>query len=458
MTGGAGRSAQDGIAQAMGEQTTALLRSLIRQACVNDGTPESGQEMRGVAVLEEFLAGSPVVYEVIEPAPGRGSLVARVLGTDPSAPSMALVGHLDVVPVPDAPLWQHDPFGAEVVDGVVWGRGAIDMLGLTAAFAVVARSVAERESPLAGDLVLAAVADEETGGRFGTGWIAQHRPELIRADYALTENGGVVFDTSDRPGITVTVGEKGGALRTLNVRGRPGHGSVPWRSKNAAAIAAEAVHRIATGPGEPLLLEHWRAFVAASGLGDDLRARLLDAATVGGAIDELGPLAAYAHALSHMTVAPTVVRAGAKRNMIPGEATVGLDIRLLPGQGSAEVDRYLAATLGELLADIDIVEEFTSTASVSAVDTALYRVIERSVRRHYPGARLVPLIMPGGTDGRHLRQLGAVTYGFGLLSRAWDAATFRAAFHGRDERIDVESLHLTTAALHDTVLGVLSGG
>jgi acetylornithine deacetylase/succinyl-diaminopimelate desuccinylase-like protein len=444
------------MSSTLGDETAALLQQLIRQACVNDGSPGSGQEMRNVAVLQEYFAGTGISYEIIETAPGRGNLIARIKGTDPDAPSVALVGHLDVVPATEPELWQHDPFGGELIDGVIWGRGAIDMLGLTASFAAVTKKIAQSGIALKGDLIFAATADEEAGGRYGAGWLAEHRPELITADYSLTENGGIVLSDADSPGVTITVGEKGGAPRTLNVTGTPGHGSVPWRSKSAAVLAAEIVSRISKNPGDPLLLEHWIEFVKASGFAPDLTRRLLDPATVNEAIDELGPMAPYAHAITHMTVAPNTLHSGDKRNVIPGSATIGLDVRLLPGQDASDIERYLQSTLGELLDNVEVIEDYNGGASASPSGTPFYLEIERAVQAHYPGAHLVPMVMPGGTDGRHLRLLGSATYGFGLFSRGWDMATFRSLFHGRDERVDVESLHLTAETLHDSLTGFLA--
>ncbi|MBM9466714.1 M20/M25/M40 family metallo-hydrolase [Nakamurella leprariae] len=434
--------------------TVPLLRELIRNACVNDGRPESGQEHRSVATLREHFAGSDFEYEVIEPAPGRTSLVGRIRGTDPSAPSLALVGHLDVVPV-DESGWRHDPFGAEIVDGEVWGRGAVDMLNLTAAMAVVTRALAAGPGRLRGDLVFAAVADEEAGGRFGAGWISAHRPDLIRADYALTENGGVVLGGGEQPGITLTVGEKGGAARQLEVTGRPGHGSTPYGAQNAAVLAARVVQAIADDPGEAVVLDHWRAVVAALDLPPSLRARLTDPATLNAALPELGELAGYAHALTHATIAPTTLHSGAKRNVIPGTAGVGLDVRLLPGQRGADVDAHLRRVLEPWSDAVEIVAESDRAASVSPADTPLADAIAAAVRGTYPGARLVPVMMPGGTDGRHLRELGSVVYGFGLFSRDLGLAEFRRRFHGNDERIDLTSVELTTTALYDTVVGLL---
>lgn len=431
-------------------ETVELLQALIRSACVNDGTVESGQETRNVAVLQQFFGDIGVDFEVVEPAPGRASLIGRLRGTDPRAPSVALVGHLDVVPA-DPSGWTHDPFGGELIDGTVWGRGAIDMLGLVASMAVVFKSFAQSKIRLRGDLVFAATADEEAGGTWGAGWITKNRPELIAATYSLTENGGIVLSEQDSPGVTLTVGEKGGAPRRLEIHGRPGHGSTPWGARNAAGIAAEAVARLLNEPGQAVVLEHWQSFVEASDFSPQLRARLLDPTTLNDALSELGDLKGYGHAMTHMTVSPNIVDAGDKRNVIPGRATVGLDIRLLPGQDENDVERHLKTVLDELLSSIDVIEEFTGAASSSPPRTEFYSVIEDAMRQFYPGAHLVPMIMPGGTDGRHLRAAGSIVYGFGLYSREVDMASFRSRFHGDDERVDVESIRLTTAALEQSL-------
>lgn len=435
------------------EDMVELTRQLIRNACVNDGSPESGNERRSVDTVLEFLDGIGPELEVIEPSPGRASVVARLPGTDPDAPSFAMVGHLDVVPVTDAHAWMADPFGGEIIDGEIVGRGAIDMLSLTSSYVGAFRRFATGPERLKGDLILAAVADEEAGGRFGTGWIAQNAPEKITATYAITENGGISIGPADRPAITVTVGEKGSAARRLNFEGRSGHGSTPWRARNAAFAAAKAISRMSESPGEPHLLEHWHAIVAAMDLPAVVRERLLDPARIMSALDELGELASYGHAVSHMTVSPNIVRAGEKSNVIPGEATIDLDIRLLPGQGAEEVDRYLGTILEGL--DAWIEGDRVNRASVSSSDTELYRAIETSVRARFPGADMVPVIMPGGTDGRHLRALGSVVYGFGLYSPSLDMASFRQRFHGRDERIDLESIALINDSLDDVIRALL---
>ena len=437
-------------------QAVALLRELIRNACVNDGSPESGHEERSARTLEGYFAASGIDVELVEPAPDRVSLLVRIPGTDPTAPTLALVGHTDVVPVV-ADAWTRDPFGADLADGVVWGRGALDMLSLTAAYAVIAREVAE--SPLRGGLVFAAVADEEAGGRLGVDWILRHRPELLAADAALTESGGVPLSPLDPAtgrrgpvsGVTVTVAEKGISTRRLRVRGVPGHGSTPYGSVNAAVLAARAIERIAAHPSPVVIDDHWPRYVAAAGFEPDLASRLTDAATLDAALHELGPLAGLVHALTHTTLSPTIVRAGDARNVIPGTAEIVLDVRTLPGVTPADVDTLVADALGDLASEIDVIDGADAPASSSATGTALFDALRASVDDVFPGAEAVPVMAPGGSDGRFLRWAGIPTYGFAVLSEAWTHAEARRAMHGNDEHIDIASIENTITALRGVV-------
>ncbi len=441
------------------QQTTELLQELVRNAAVNEGTPESGHEHRQVRTLQRFFEGSGLDPVVVEPHPGRQSLIVRIEGTDPSAPSLALVGHTDVVPVEPAG-WERDPFAAEIVDGVLWGRGAIDMLNLTAAYAVVTRAVALGAPGTArfrprGDLVFAAVADEENGSRFGVGWLTEHRPDLIDVDYVLTESGGA--PAGPLPSIGVMVGEKGGAGRSLRVHGAPGHGSAPWGARNASVIAAEAVSRIARFRGPTVITPQWREYAGALGLDADTAAALVDPDRFFEALPATGGLQGFAHASTHTTISPNVVRAGEKINVIPGEATVQLDIRVLPGVGPDEVEGYLREALGDLIEHIEIEGDWFGESSLSPTSTALFDVLRGAVRRAYPRAELLPMLGIGGTDGRFFRRRGIPAYGFGVLSETWDYGKFRTLFHGNNERIDLESLRLTVEALDQVVREFLGG-
>src|SRR5580698_5184753 len=179
---------------------------MIRNACVNDGTPGSGQEQRNAEVLKNVLEGTGLDLEMHEPEPGRSSLVARIEGRRPGAPSLTLLGHTDVVPA-NGDDWRHDPFGGELIDGEVWGRGAVDMLNLTSSMAVAFRHLATSGFRPRGDLIFFAVADEESGSTFGAQWMADHHPDVIRADYVLTEHGGLQSGSTDGPRVSVNVAE-----------------------------------------------------------------------------------------------------------------------------------------------------------------------------------------------------------------------------------------------------------
>ena len=256
-------------------ETVELLQTMIRNGCVNDGTPSSGFEHRNADTLHAFLGDAGFDVARFEPTAGRVSLVARIEGREPGAPSLCLMGHTDVVPVnPEG--WTRDPFGGELVDGPagleVWGRGAIDMLNLTASMAVAFRQLAGEGFRPRGDLIYFAVADEESGSAHGARWMADHEADAIRADYVLTENGGLHSGPAEAPYVGVNVGEKGVAWRRLRVRGTPGHGSAPYRSDNALVKAAAVVQRLAEYRPAPKFHELWRERVETLGVDDELAA------------------------------------------------------------------------------------------------------------------------------------------------------------------------------------------
>ncbi len=297
-------------------ETTELLQAMIRNACVNDGTPESGGEVRNADTLQHFLEGAGLDVERYESMPGRGSIVARIEGSDPDAPSLCLMGHTDVVPVsPDG--WTNDPFGGEIIrspEGFdeVWGRGAIDMLNLTSSMAVAFRHLADTGFTPKGDLIYFGVADEEAGATWGAEWMFEHHPEAIDADYCLTELGG--WSSVDEHGtrnVTVNIGEKGLAWRKLTVRGTPGHGSMPFGADNALVKAAEVVRRIAEYRSAPHIGETWRAQVESMSIPDEMRAALLDPDAIGDTLATLPvPIARSCHALTHTTFSPNVAHSG----------------------------------------------------------------------------------------------------------------------------------------------------
>ena len=442
---------------ALAGEVTELLQHLIRNACVNDGRPESGEEFRSADLLRAYLEGSGLDVETYAPTPGRTSLVARIEGRDPEAPTICLMGHTDVVPVTPSG-WSRDPFGGELVDGEVWGRGAIDMLNLTASMAVATRHLADDGFRPAGTLVYLAVADEEAGGEHGAEWLAEHAYDAVGADYVLTESGGIPVPTRHGTKVTVTVGEKGIGWRRLRVRGTPGHGSMPFGADNALVKAAGVVQRLAAYRPQAQLNDEFRAFVDTLDLPDGDRAALLDPARVTDACASLPDprTARFAHACTHTTFSPNVLHAGVKTNVIPDVVEIDVDIRTLPGETAADVQRHLDDALGPLAAEVEVEVIRDAPATSSPTATPLWHAIERLVQHPYPGATLLPRLTVGGTDARFFRERGAVAYGFGLFSANVTYEQFATRFHGNDERVDVESLRLSTQMWTDLARQVLS--
>jgi acetylornithine deacetylase/succinyl-diaminopimelate desuccinylase-like protein len=423
-------------------EVTDLLQQLIRNRCVNDGTIASGEEVRSVDLLSQYLTGAGD-HEIFEPQPGRTSLLARLEGTDPEAPSLLLMGHTDVVPVnPDG--WSRDPFSAEIVDGFVWGRGAIDMLNLTASQAVAFRRLVDGGFRPKGDLLYLAVADEEAQGVWGAEWLLDHEREAVYADYVLTESGGFQVPTPAGTRLPVVVGEKGTLWSKLTVRGTPGHGSQPFRTDNALVTAAEVVRRIADYAPPTRIHDSFRRFIEGMHLEPELSAALLDSDAFSDALAEL-PLgiARHWHACTHTTFAPTVARGGTKTNVIPDRVDLEVDIRTLPGQSGADATAMLREALGDL-ADAVEIESNADPATESPIDTPLWDTLVRVTSKLCQGSALVPSFMVGATDNRFYRRAGSVGYGFGLFSKRLAYDDYATMFHGNDERVDQESLALST--------------
>ena len=433
-------------------ETVELLQQLIRNECVNDGRAESGEEVRSADVLRTYLEGSGLEVETYEPTPGRRSLVARIEGSDPAAPTLCLCGHTDVVPVTPS-HWTRDPFGGELVDNEVWGRGAIDMLNLTTTMAVAMRALADGGYRPKGTLVYAAVADEEAGGLHGAKWLLDHQADEVGADYLITESGGLVQHGPLGQTVTATVAEKGLSWHTITVRGAPGHGSMPYGVDNALIKAAEVVRRLAAYRPRPVVSDLWRSYVARLDWeSPELAADLIDPGRIDEALTRLEPRTAkLAHACTHTTFSPNVVHGGVKTNVIPDAVELQVDIRTLPGEGRAEVEAHLAAALGDLADQVELAtsDQGYSPSTASPTDSPLWDALQRVIKRAYPEASLVPRMTVGGTDARFWRESGSVAYGFGLFSPSVTFEDLSTRFHGVDERIDVPSLVLTTQAWLD---------
>ena len=434
----------------IGEETLDLLRRLIALQSVNDLTPDSGNEEAAANLFETFFDGLPVDIERIEPHPGRTTLVVTLRGSDPSAQPLTFLGHTDVVPV-DEKHWTHPPFAGEISEGSIWGRGSVDMLHLTAAMAVVTRRLAEEVSRggarPAGTLTFVAAADEEARGGLGVPWIGEHRGDAFPWEAQLSEMGGAhIRGARGGDSVVVIVGEKGAAQRRLHVRGDAGHGSIPWGRVSAVEMLAQVSRALSQAQWPQASDEIWAGFVRAFEFNSELEESLISG-TYRGDYGEFGDLAAYAHAVSHMTVAPTVVRAGGPINVLPSSGELELDIRTLPGQSDDDVDRAITEALGELAEHVTIERLLSERATASSIDTKLYRAIEETLTQANPGAKVVPILFPGGSDLRVGRHKGGVGYGFGSCSSGATLGQVYSQLHAHDEHIAVEDVVSTVCAL-----------
>ncbi len=446
--------------QSLGDQTVDLLGRLVRLGCVNDLTADSGGEERAADLLEDLFAGLPVSIERITPHPGRTSLVVTVEGADPRSAGtpLTLLGHTDVVPV-DTAKWTRDPFGAQIEDDVMWGRGTVDMLHMTAAMAVVTREVARRAqegAPLARSLVFVAAADEEARGGLGVPWIGDNKPNALPWDAALSEMGGAhVRGRRGGDSVVVVVGEKGAAQRRLHIRGDAGHGSVPLGRMSAVERLAQVSAALSAARWPTATDEVWAGFVRAFEFDETTETSLING-TYEGDYSEFEDLAAFAHAISHVTVAQTVAHSGGPINVMPSHATLELDIRTLPGVNDDDVDAAIAAALGDLAEHVTIERLLSEAATASSIDTDLYRVIEAALTQRYPGTRVVPVFFPGGSDLRVARRLGGIGYGFGAVDSGASLGQVYSQLHAHDEHIALADVRATAEVLHEVVTSYLT--
>ena len=452
------------------ERLVEALRELIRIPSINPPDPPGG-ELDAARWLAGALADVGIPATVHEPVPGRGSVTARLRGDGSGGQPLLLLSHLDVVPAPPDE-WTHDPFAADVADGYVYGRGAVDMKDLVAMELEVMRLLAEEaraagrdpaSDPVPGltrDVLFASTADEEAGGIAGALYLVSEQPETLRAAAAINEAGAVAVYVGERRLYPIQVAEKGSTVYRLTIHGTWGHGSMP-RPDNAAVLAAEAIARLAV-PRPARLTPVTRAFLdGAIAATEGAPARLLEAIAAGGERPSAAALAQvclpiYARALDAMlrdTISPNVIHAGVKFNVIPGEAVLEVDVRRLPGSGEPEMEATIRELLGldlSAVTDIDLV--IASEPIVAAYDDpdGLYPVLVDVVRAHDPDGTPLPVMAPYGTDAKHLLDLAVPTFGFSPL-RQPPEETYLERWHGVDERVSLEGLRWGLPVLYDAV-------
>ena len=446
-----------------------LLRALIRIKSVNP----PGDEILAARCLEQVLTDEGLRPTVVEPSPGRGSIVCRVHGDGSGGDPLLLLSHLDVVPAEPAG-WSHDPFGGDLADGYVWGRGALDMKSMVAMEVQVMRRLARAAraagrdpaaDPIPGlrrDVIFCSAADEEAGGWHGANWLVNEHPEWLRAAGALNEAGGISMTYGGVRFYPIQVAEKGFVVYKLHVKGRWGHGSVPTPD-NAAVLAAQIVVRLAE-PGPARLTDAIGVSLARAIPHLTVRAATAIKTLVSGATaPEPGAIEAALHdlcdpvmgrtisAVIHDTVSVGIVRAGVKYNVIPGAAEIEIDCRTLPGTDEPAMREELRRRIGEELWTRLEVECEQIGPSVSApLDGPLYPLLEQVLRDHDAEAVPLPFLAPFATDAKHLARIGVPTYGFSPLKTGRDDGLLQL-MHGDDERVSVEALRFGLPVLWDAV-------
>ncbi|MGN6444139.1 M20/M25/M40 family metallo-hydrolase [Amnibacterium sp.] len=423
-------------------RTATIARDLVRFPSVNWGAGRSDGETEAAGYVESVLTGMGLRTQLFEPEPGRVSVVTRVEGRT-REPALVLHGHTDVVPA-DPANWSVDPFAGEIRDGLLWGRGAVDMKDMDAMMLASLETILGSGRQPARDLVVAFFADEEAGGVLGSHWVVDHHPELFAgATEAISEVGGYSVDLAGKRAYLLQTGEKALVWVKLTARGPAAHGSRLIRD-NAVTKLAEAVARIGRKDWPIRLTDTTRALVDELGriLGIDPAQAGEDAVVLAS-----GTASGFILATLRTTTNPTVLEAGYKHNVIPDTASALVDIRTLPGEESA-----VLAELRELVGpeiEIEIIHEDVGLENPFAgplVDKVIALLGE-----HDPGAPVLPYLMSGGTDNKALSKLGITGYGFAPLQLPAEL-NFPAMFHGVDERVPLASLDFGTQVLTDLLL------
>lgn len=432
-----------------GNEAVARLQQLIRF----DTTNPPGNELSLVRHLTSFLQDEGLQPRALESGLERGNLVVRLEG-DGSERPILLLSHLDVVPA-EPSQWTYPPFAGEVVDGYVWGRGAIDSKLTTAVDLQVLLLCKRLGLPLKRDLVLVAAADEEMGATYGVQWLAEHHPEIFDAEYGINEGGGFALLVDGQPLYTCQVGEKGGANLDLVAHGRPGHSSVPHED-NAIFHLGEVLRKLAPQKMPHTVPNSVRAFFegtaavqqrpeVAQWLRDLLDPQIQEKALAQLPVNE--PTRLMFDAMLRNTCAPTILEAGIKRNVIPSTATAQLSGRTLPGADEEGFVQEVREMVGDEV-------EFRMGAFTSGVEvpheTPLFAALQTAMKRRDPEGVVVPYMVTGGTDARFLRQFDTKIYGF-IPMRYEPGMDFFELCHGHDERVSTANVVFAVQVLFDAV-------
>jgi acetylornithine deacetylase/succinyl-diaminopimelate desuccinylase-like protein len=421
------------------KEATACLVNLIKF----DTTNPPGNEFECVQYIANLCSKEGIEPVVLESAPRRGNVIARLRG-DGSKKPLLLMSHLDVV-YAEPSRWTVPPFSGEIRDGFIWGRGTLDTKGLTVMHLMSMFLLKRRAARLKRDIIFMANADEETGGKYGAGWVVDNHFDKIRAEFALNE-GGVGMKMNDKAMFLCANAEKGMCWARMHMKGRSGHGSLP-HPDNAVLHMAKAIHTLSRYRSPITVTDTFRRFAAAAAKLDS-RARLLkfiDKPLLGRLILRLVK-EDFIKVMVQTTITPTVIKGGVKVNIIPDACDLMLDCRITPGVDREGLERVILQRVGADKATLDF--EIFNAATESPVDTELFASVERVISSMHPGSVVSPQMVPGGTDSRYLRNKGIPAYGFNpvILSRE-DIVSI----HGDNEKLSFDNLALGLRGMHEIV-------
>ena len=419
-----------------------LLQKLIRF----DTTNPPGNEAPCIAYVNELLTAAGFETNILTREEPRANLVTRLPGQG-LAPPLLMYGHVDVVTTADQP-WTQAAFEGKVLDGYVWGRGTLDMKGAVAMMlAALLRAKAEGFTP-PGDVVLALVSDEEAGGSYGAGFLADEYPELFEdIRYAIGELGGFPIYLGDRVWYPIMVAEKQMCWTKVTIAGQGGHGSMPVRGE-AMAKLSQVLQRldqrrlpVHVTPAAKKMIDSMAELLPSPN--DQFLRQVLNPQLTDQVLDQLGSIGRLLDPLLHNTVSPTILHGSEKINVIPCEVSVELDGRLLPGY----TDRDMLAELGKLLGDEVELTVVKHEAGPPEANMGLFDTLSDILKEADPEGTPGPLLVSGVTDARHFARLGIQTYGFTPMKLPPELDVFKLA-HGPDERIPVEALSFGTEAIY----------
>ena len=409
------------------------------------GATRTGDELPAAELLRDKLAADGIDSTIYIPGENRGNIVAR-LGEPGGRPRLLMMSHIDVVPVEDASQWTHPPFGGEIVEGRLWGRGSSDMKSTVAAETMAMIVLKRAGVRFNGELVLAVCSDEESGGAYGFGWMAQHYPELLEAEFAVNEGGGAPIRSGDRLIYPINVGEKGRMEVHIHITGRGFHASQPWRADNAIYKAEEVIRRIRGY--EPEVSVDNAAFsnlATLAGVTEVVTTENLE--RVLGQIAESNPsLASYLRAASRMTLVATMIDAGVKSNSVAENCLITCDVRSLPHQSAAYVQQQVESLLAGLDGvRVEVIE--TAVSNASTYDSELADHVMAATRRAVgrDDIEFVPGLTVGFTDSRFVRPLGNVAYGF--MPGHPESDPSKSGAHNINESIDLNTIVTITRYL-----------